>query len=316
MAKPKSLRPPRAQWQGVIPAITTTFAPKGGVDLEEVDRHCRWMEASGAVGIVPCGSLGEGATLTFDEKVDVIEACVQAVPGLPVIPGIAALSTEEAVDLAQASESLGCGGLMVLPPYVYSTDWREMGAHVSAVIAATKLPCMLYNNPPAYKTDFLPAQVAELAKRHRNLEAIKESSGDARRVTALANLLGARLRILVGMDDCLLEGVAAGATGWIAGLVNAFPAESVQLHELALQGDRGRARAAELYDWFLPMLRLDTVPKFVQHIKWIQAQERGSSASVRAPRLPLSGDDLALCRSTYQAALRARPKFARRSPRK
>ena len=313
MSKTRFPRPPRAIWRGVIPAITTPFARDGSVDLDEVGRHCRWMERSGSVGIVPCGSLGEGATLTFEEKVEVIGACVEAAPGLPIIPGIAALSTEEAVDLAQAAEAVGAGGLMVLPPYVYSTDWREMKAHVATVIAATKLPCMLYNNPPAYRTDFLPDQVAELAAEHRNLEAIKESSGDARRVTALANRLGKRLELLVGMDDCLLEGVAAGARGWIAGMVNAFPAESVQLLELALKGDHARADA--LYRWFLPMLRLDTVPKFVQHIKWIQVQEREGSPAVRAPRLALAGDDLALCRRTYREALRARPSFARRSPR-
>jgi 4-hydroxy-tetrahydrodipicolinate synthase len=306
----------RATWTGVIPAITTPFKKDGSLDVNEITRQCRWMVASGAIGIVPCGSLGEGATLTFDEKIELIETCVKAVPGTPIIPGIAALSTEEAVDLAMVSEMLGCGGLMVLPPYVYSTDWREMGAHVSAVIGATKLPCMLYNNPPAYKTDFLPEQVASLAAKHKNLEAIKESSGDARRVTALNNLVGKRLTILVGMDDCILEGVAAGARGWIAGLVNAYPAESVQLYELAMKGDKAsKAKADVLYKWFLPMLRLDTVPKFVQHIKWIQNKTHGSSATVRAPRLELSGADLALCAKTYKDAQKLRPAFARKSPR-
>ena len=200
----------RAQWEGVIPAITTPFRKDGKLDAAEIARQCRWMVASGCIGIVPCGSLGEGATLTYDEKVELIRICVKAVPGTPIIPGIASLSTAEAVALAKESERLGCGGLMVLPPYVYSTDWREMKAHVSAIIAATKLPCMLYNNPPAYKTDFLPAQIAELAAEHRNLEAVKESSGDSRRVTAIRHLLGDRLTILVGMDDCILEGVAAG----------------------------------------------------------------------------------------------------------
>ena len=157
----------RAQWEGVIPAITTPFRKDGKLDAAEIARQCRWMVASGCIGIVPCGSLGEGATLTFDEKVRLIATCVAAVPGLPIIPGIASLSTDEAVALAIASKQLGCGGLMVLPPYVYSTDWREMKAHVGAVISATRLSCMLYNNPVAYRTDFLPAQVAE--HRHENL---------------------------------------------------------------------------------------------------------------------------------------------------
>ncbi|MCX6919207.1 MAG: dihydrodipicolinate synthase family protein [Verrucomicrobia bacterium] len=297
----------RAQWEGVIPAITTPFRKDGELDHKEITRHCRWMAESGSIGIVPCGSLGEGATLTFDEKVRLIATCVSAVPGLPIIPGIASLSTDEAVALAIASKQLGCGGLMVLPPYVYSTDWREMKAHVSAVIGATDLPCMLYNNPPAYKTDFLPEQVAELAAAHKNLEAIKESSGDARRITALKNLLGNRLTVLVGMDDCIVEGVAAGARGWIAGLVNAFPEESVELYEAAMFGDQ--ERADELYDWFLPLLRLDTVPKFVQHIKWIQAEVRGGNPAVRGPRLALAGADLALATSALKKALKNRPKI-------
>jgi dihydrodipicolinate synthase/N-acetylneuraminate lyase len=297
----------RARWEGVIPAITTPFRKDGKLDAAEIARQCRWMVDSGCIGIVPCGSLGEGATLTFEEKVELIRICVQAVPGTPIIPGIASLSTTEAVALARESARLGCGGLMVLPPYVYSTDWREMKAHVSAVIAATKLPCMLYNNPPAYKTDFLPAQIAELAAEHRNLEAVKESSGDSRRVTAIRHLLGDRLTILVGMDDCILEGVAAGARGWIAGLVNAFPVESVELYEAAMLGDH--ETADELYRWFLPLLRLDTVPKFVQHIKWVQSKVRGTNPSVRGPRLALDGADLAHAAKTLQVALKNRPKI-------
>jgi 4-hydroxy-tetrahydrodipicolinate synthase len=164
---------------------------------------------------------------------------------------------------------------------------------------------MLYNNPPAYKTDFLPEQVVELAAAHRNLRAVKESSGDVRRITALRALLGERLQLLVGLDDAVVEGVRAGATGWIAGLVNAFPAESVALFEAARQGDAARADA--LYAWFLPLLRLDAEPKFVQLIKWVQAREGRGSDMVRAPRLPLAGDDLARVRAIYQEALAKRP---------
>jgi len=175
----------------------------------------------------------------------------------------------------------------VLPPYVYSTDWREMGAHARAVIAATDLPVILYNNPVAYKTDFSPPQIAELAAEFPNLQAVKESSGDVRRFAALGELLGDRLVLLVGMDDAIVEGLSMGAKGWIAGLVNAYPKESVQLFELARDGGYPAAKA--LYDWFLPLLRLDTVPKFVQLIKLVQEKVGLGSERVRAPRLVVDG---------------------------
>ena len=173
-------------WKGVLPAITTNLAADLTVDHAALAVHCRWMIDSGCTGLVVCGSLGEAATLSFDEKIAIVRTSVAAVAGrAPVVLGIASLSTLEAVALAKAAEQAGAQGLMVLPPYVYSSDWREMKAHVSAVIAATKLSCLLYNNPPAYKTDFLPEQIAELASLHPNLHAVKESSGDTRRVTAI-----------------------------------------------------------------------------------------------------------------------------------
>jgi 4-hydroxy-tetrahydrodipicolinate synthase len=196
---------------------------------------------------------------------------------------------------------------MVLPPYTYTTDWREMKAHLTAVFRATKLSCMLYNNPPAYKTDYLPAQIAELAAEFPSLHAVKESSGDIRRVTAIRALVGDRLTLLVGMDDAIVEGIAAGAQGWIAGLVNAFPRESVVLVEAARAGDHAKARA--IYEWFLPLLRLDTVPKFVQYIKWIQAELNCGTATVRPPRLPLAGAELANAQAILALALKTRPKL-------
>lgn len=293
-------------WKGVIPAITTNLDASGAVDHAALDRHCRWMIGSGCTGIVCCGSLGEAATLTFDEKLAIAATCVEAVgDSAPVVLGIASLSTAEAIALARGAEQAGCEGLMVLPPYVYSTDWREMKAHVSAAISATSLPCMLYNNPPAYKTDFIPEQVAELAAAHPNLRAVKESSGDARRVTAIRALLHDRLTILVGMDDAVVEGIAVGAEGWIAGLVNAFPDESVALFDAASRGDKVRAR--EIYNWLLPLLRLDTVPKFVQYIKWIQAQVGRGTPVVRAPRLPLEGAELEMAQALLAQALKTRP---------
>jgi 4-hydroxy-tetrahydrodipicolinate synthase len=297
-------------WRGVIPAITTPFDAAGAVDHAFLARHANTLVDAGCTGIVPLGSLGEAATLSFDEKVAILKTLVAALGGrAPVIPGIAALSTHEADALARQAQANGCGGLMVLPPYVYSTDWREMKAHVSAIIKATKLSCMLYNNPPAYKTDFLPEQIVELAAEHPNLHAVKESSGDARRVTAIRALLHDRLTVLVGMDDAIVEGVAAGAEGWIAGLVNAFPEESVALFEAAMRGDKARAR--DIYNWFLPLLRLDTVPKFVQFIKWVQAEVGRGTYVVRGPRLPLDARELETVQGILSHALKARPPVRR-----
>lgn len=295
------------RWAGVIPALTTNFTTRGALDLRALTRHCDWQVARGVSGLIGCGSLGEAATLSAEEKLAVARTCVKAARGrVPVALGISALGTAEAVALARGAERAGCAGLMVLPPYVYSSDWREMRAHVSAVIAATPLSCVLYNNPPAYKTDFTPPQIAELARKHRNLHAVKESSGDVRRITALRALLGKRLALLVGLDDAVLEGVRAGATGWIAGLANAFPAESIALFEAARLGE---TRADALYAWFLPLLRLDAEPKFVQLIKWVQARERRGTATVRAPRLALAGDDLARVKRIYATARAARPRL-------
>lgn len=295
-----------AFWRGVVPAITTLFTADGQVDHAFLARHARWMIDAGCTGIVPLGSLGEGATLTFDEKLDVVRTLVEALGDrAPVIPGIAALSTAEAVRLAQACERLGARGLMALPPYVYSTDWREMGAHMRAVLSATGLPVLFYNNPVAYKTDFAPERIAELAGEFPLLQAVKESSGDIRRFAALQALLGDRLDLMVGMDDAIVEGLSMGAVGWIAGVVNAFPAESVRLFESARDG--GARAAMALYAWMLPLLRMDTVPKFVQLIKLMQARVDMGSERVRAPRLAVAGAEREEALAIIDRAIAARP---------
>jgi 4-hydroxy-tetrahydrodipicolinate synthase len=295
-------------WTGVIPAMTTAFKPNYSVDHEFVAKHARWLVDNGCTGVVALGSLGESATLAFDEKVAILKTLVAAADGkFPVVAGIASLSTAEAVALAQAAEAAGCSGLMVLPPYVYTSDWREMKTYVQSVIRATKLSCMLYNNPVAYKTDFLPEQIKELAEENANLEAVKESSTDARRVTALKAITGDRLKIFVGVDDVIVEGVNAGAIGWIAGLVNAFPRESVALYDYAMRGEK--KRAAELYKWFLPLLRMDTVPKFVQLIKLVQAEVGWGHERVRGPRLVMAGAERKAALETLKIALKNRPKL-------
>ncbi len=274
-------------WQGVIPAITTPFRPDLEVDYPFLTRHAQWLIENGCVGIVALGSLGEGATLTNPEKVRILETLVKALPGVPIVAGISSLSTQDAVELAREAKRVGCQGLMVLPPYIYSTDWREMKAHVAAIMNATDLSCMLYNNPIAYKTDFLVEHIEELLNEHPNLHAVKESSADVRRVTSIRSVCGDRIQILVGVDDAIVEGIAAGARGWIAGTVNALPRESVQLFELALAGKH--EEAFEIYSWFLPMLKLDVVPKFVQLIKLAQQEAGAGSERVRGPRLVLEG---------------------------
>lgn len=290
-------------WQGVFPAITTPFTDDLKVDHDFIRKHVEWMIESGSEGLVPLGSLGEGATLTHEEKRDILRTCVEVCGGkIPVVPGVSGLSTDECVALARDAQEIGCRGLMVLPPYVYRGDWRETKEHFRTVIQATDLPCMLYNNPIAYGTDVTPEQMKELVDLP-NLQAVKESSADIRRVTGIREVLGDRLRIFVGVDDIFVEGVAAGAVGWVAGLVNAFPRESVELYEMATGGADCRA----LYEWFLPLLRLDTVPKFVQLIKLVQQEVGMGSERVRAPRYELVGEEREHCLRVVREALAAKP---------
>jgi 4-hydroxy-tetrahydrodipicolinate synthase len=295
------------QWRGVIPAITTPFREDLSIDYDFLTRHCKWLVESGCDGVVALGSLGEGATLTLQEKRQVLETCVKAIGADAfVIAGVSALSTVEAVAIAKIAEAAGCDGLMVLPPYVYVGDWREMREHVGAVLSATPLSAMLYNNPIAYTVDFLPAHVVELMDVYPTLHAIKESSADVRRIAALRALAGDRLAILCGVDDLIVEAVYAGAVGWIAGLVNAFPKESVDLFNLALDGEK--EKAFEIYRWFLPLLRMDTVPKFVQLIKLVQQEIGMGNERVRPPRLSLIGRERDEARAIFAEAMAHKPK--------
>lgn len=295
-------------WKGVMPAVTTCFEKDLSVDLGFMARHSQWLVENGCTGIVVLGSLGEGATLSFEEKLQIVQNCVRAVDGrVPVVTSISALSTSEAVELAKAAADEGCDALMVLPPYVYQGSWREMKTHVSAVFEATPLSCMLYNNPIAYGTDFLPEQIQELAADYDNLGAVKESSTDARRVAAIRALIDSRLEVFVGVDDAVMEAIGVGATGWIAGLANALPRESVELFNLAIAGDR--EKAFELYRWFLPLLRMDTTPDFVQLIKLVQSEAGMGNPRVRPPRLELIGDGLARNRKIIQEVLLNRPRI-------
>ncbi len=292
-------------WAGIFPAITTPFHADLSIDYHAFVAQAQWMVKSGCRGIVALGSLGESPTLTREEKIEIVKNLRRSLDvKAPVIVGIAALSTAEAVWLAKAAQGEGADGLMVLPPQLYRSDWRETQAHLSAIFNTTPLSCMLYNNPVAYGTDIVPEQMVELRSRHENFHAVKESSGDLRRITSLRYLAGGSLAIFVGMDDVIVESVAAGAIGWIAGLVNAFPEESVRLFQLAQAGPSEELDS--LYAWFLPLLRLDTVPKFVQLVKLVQQECGGPSERVRPPRLELTATEreevIALTRRSLHAA--------------
>jgi 4-hydroxy-tetrahydrodipicolinate synthase len=290
-------------WAGVFPAITTPFKPDLTIDYQALESQLEKFIQSGCQGIVALGSLGEAPVLETQEKLEILTQAARILHGrVPLVAGISAMSTAEAVSLAKAADDAGVDGLMVLPPYVYRSDWRETEAHVSAVFRATPLSAMLYNNPVAYGTDITPEQIVQLRREHKNFHAVKESSGSLRRITQLKHLAGDSLALFVGMDDVVVESVAAGAVGWIAGLVNAFPNETVRLFRLAQRGPSSELDS--LYAWFLPLLRMDTVPKFVQMIKLVQEEVGMGSARVRPPRLELIGAEreevLAVLRSCLQ----------------
>jgi dihydrodipicolinate synthase/N-acetylneuraminate lyase len=299
----------KKDWAGVFPAMTTPFKADLSVDYDAFATQARWMVESGCNGIVVLGSLGESATLTREEKIEIVKHAKRALSGKGfVVAGISGLSTAEAVWLAKEAYRAEADGLMVLPPLLYRSDWRETKAHLSAIFAATPLTAMLYNNPVAYGTNVTAEQMMELRQRNSNFEAVKESSGDIRSVTAINQIAQDSLALFVGMDDVLVESVAAGAIGWIAGLVNALPEETVRLFTLA-QSAPSR-ELDELYKWFLPLLRLDTVPKFVQLIKLVQEENGGPIARVRPPRLPLAGSELDEVLTLTRKSLAARPSHA------
>jgi len=298
--------PTSMSWVGVFSAITTPFTPDDTVDTALLAKHAAWLIDEGVDGIVTCGSLGEGATLSMDERKQVFDTCLEAAGDRArVVASVSARSTKDAVALARYVESAGGHGLMVLPPYVHRGPWEEMRDHVRAVFDATGLSCMLYNNLPAYGVDFTTERILELANVCDNLHAVKDSGGDVRRLSALRSVAGDRIATFAGLDDMALEAGLAGAQGWVAGLVNAFPRESVALFELAREGQR--ERALELNRWFLPLLQLDTVPEFVQLIKQVQVAIGWGSEQVRAPRKPTRGALRERCANVINTALATRP---------
>ena len=280
----------KAFWQGVFPAITTQMSRDGAVDLDATARHADVLIKSGVTGMIFLGSLGENQSLTADEKRRVIEAMIEAIDGrVPVLSGVAETSVGETCRYVRDCEGLGADGFMLMPPMVYkSPDPRESLHHFRTVARATGLPIMIYNNPISYGHDITPELFAELASE-KNFVALKESSANTRRITDLHNTVGDRYAIFTGVDDLVLECAILGIDGWVAGSGIAFPGENQHFWELTRRGEWEKAR--ELYRWFMPLLHLDTHPKFVQYIK-LAVQETGlGSEWVRAPRLPLVGDE-------------------------
>lgn len=276
-------------WQGVFPAVTTQMREDQSLDLEATARHVEALIESGVTGLVMCGSLGENQSLDADEKRQVVEMAVRAARGrVPVLSGVAETSTRAACRYIKDCESLGLAGFMVMPAMIYKADPREAMTFFRAVGGTTKLPWMLYNNPISYHVDITPHQLAELGEM-MNLVAIKESAGDPRRITELRNVVGDRFSIFVGVDDLLLEAAILGIDGWVAGTGIAFPRENQYLWELTRRGEWDRAR--EIYRWFTPLLKLDTHVKFVQYIKLCMQETGLGKEWVRAPRLPIDGEE-------------------------
>ncbi|HTT14633.1 MAG TPA: dihydrodipicolinate synthase family protein [Thermoplasmata archaeon] len=297
---------PAGPWGGVLVAMTTPFTERLEVDLDAFVAHGRWLLEHGVDGLVVGGSLGEGASLSPEERAAMLRAAAPFTSGgRALVAAVGATTTDGAVGIARDAERAGAHGLLVLPPYVYRGDRRETHAHFVEVLRATRLPAMLYNNPAAYGTDLLPEAVLDLAAECPQLRAVKESSGDVRRITALRSLLGGRLALSVGLDDAVVEGVAAGATGWVAGLANALPDESVALFARARAGEW--AVVEPLYQWFLPLLRMDAAPKFVQLVKLVEAEVGRGTPRVRPPRRPLEDDERARALEVVREALRRRP---------
>ncbi len=299
-------------WQGVFPAITTQMHKDGSIDLDATAAHANALIESGITGLIFLGSLGENQSMTAEEKRFVMAEMVKVVYGrVPVLSGVAETSVVEACRYAADLEKLGADGLMLMPPMVYkSPDVRESLHHFRTVAKSTGLPVMIYNNPLSYGHDITPELFAELATQ-KNFVALKESSGNTRRITDLHNTVGDRYAIFTGVDDLAMECAILGIDGWVAGTGIAFPKENQYFWELTRKGEWDKAR--QIYRWFTPLLHLDVHPKFVQYIK-LAVQEAGlGSEWTRAPRLPLTGAERRQVLQIIHTGIKNRPKLPKRA---
>ncbi|AJD52775.1 4-hydroxy-tetrahydrodipicolinate synthase [Thalassospira xiamenensis M-5 = DSM 17429] len=297
----------QVNWTGVFPAVATQMNEDGSIDFDMTAHQIEALIKAGVDGLVMLGSVGENAALEPEEKIAVLKLAVEVTNGrIPVLSGVAENSTQAAIRYVQKCEELGADGLMLLPGMIYTADPRENIKHFRSVAAKTKLPIMIYNNPGAYRIDIKPEEFNQLADV-KNLVAIKESSGDPRRITDIYNACGDRFVLFCGMDDLVMETQVLGAVGWISGFTDAFPQESVALWKLLSEGKY--KEALEIYRWFTPVLHMDVHAKLVQYIKLAQEMTGVGKAHVRAPRLPLVGEEMERIRATIQKAIDTRPKL-------
>ena len=292
-------------WKGVFPAVTTKFHADGSLDMDLFFKNIDFQLAAGVHGIILGGTLGESSVLSQEEKITLTRETVNYVNGrVPVVLNIAEGATQDALFWAKKAEELGASGLMILPPMRYAADAREVVAYFKAVANSTKLPMMIYNNPVDYKTLVTLDMFAELADCH-NIQAIKESTRDISNVTRMINRFGDRFQLLCGVDTLALEELLMGAVGWVAGLVCAFPKETVVIYNLVQEGKIEEAR--KIYRWFLPLLELDIHPKLVQYIKLAQQHCGIGSEHVRAPRLTLIGEERTRVEKIITDGIKNRP---------
>lgn len=297
------------EWKGVMPAVTTKFTEDDRLDLVMFEKNIQAQLDAGVHGIVLGGTLGEASTLLDDEKRELTKATVAMVKGkVPVMMNIAEQSTKGAILAAQKAEEDGAQGLMMLPPMRYKAGDRETVAYFKAVATHTSLPIMVYNNPVDYKIEVTLDMFEELLEC-KNIEAVKESTRDISNITRIKNRFGDRLKIMTGVDTLALESLLMGAEGWIAGLVCAFPRETVAIYELQKAGRI--QEAIEIYRWFLPLLELDIHPKLVQNIKLAEVYTGIGTENVRAPRLPLVGDERNKVIQIIKHGLKNRPTLPR-----
>ena len=297
-------------WSGVFPAVTTQLKKDQSVDLDATAVHVEALIKSGVKGIIFLGSLGENQALAGTEKRLIIEAMVKVVNGrVKVLSGVAESSTAEAVRYARDVQKLGVDGIMLMPAMLYKGDPRETITHFRTVAKGSDLPIMIYNNPLSYANDITPEMFAEIADEEKFV-ALKESSGDVRRITDLHNTVGDRYALFTGVDNLALEASILGIDGWVAGSGIAFPEENQYFWDLTRQGKWDEART--IYRWFTPLLHLDVSTKFVQYIK-LAVQETGLGKEwVRAPRLILSGEERKRVLKIIHDGIKTRPKLPKR----
>ena len=294
------------KWEGVMPAITTQFDSEGSLSLSAFKNNLAHQIKAGVHGIILGGTLGEASTLTSSEKESLLKMTLEQVEGkIPVIMNIAEQSTDQAVGSAKAAETNGASGLMLLPPMRYRATDTETVAYFSAVASSTSLPIMIYNNPVDYKIE-VTLDMFQAIRKYENITAVKESTRDITNITRMINRFGDRYKILCGVDTIAMESILMGAKGWVAGLVDAFPEETVAIYTYCKAGEWEKARA--VFRWFLPLLELDISPQLVQNIKLCEQATGLGTGYVRKPRLPLEGTELKRVESIIKESLVNRPK--------